>query len=241
MADYYVYGRNAVRECLLANTAKTLFTRERHSGDELTKQARALHVEVLFRNDGELDRLAGVKGKHQGFVCLAKAPEMVSLRQLINATKSKENPLLLILDGIEDPVNLGAILRSCDAFGVDGVIIKNTGGVGLNATVAKVSTGAVNYVPVCGVANLSQAISELKDSRYWVIASDGSAEKSYDEVDYHGPIALVVGSEGFGASRLVLERSDIIVKIPMVGHVNSLNASVAAGILLSHVAIARKS
>ena len=149
-------------------------------------------------------------------------------------------PDIVILDGIEDPANLGAILRSCDAFGVDGVIIKNTGGVSLNSTVAKVSTGAVMYVPVCGVANLSQAISELKDSRYWIIASDGSATKDYDEVDYKGPVALVVGSEGFGISRLVLQNSDLVVKIPMVGHVNSLNASVATGILLSQVALSRK-
>jgi len=164
---------------------------------------------------------------------------MVSLRELITMGKSKENPLLVMLDGIEDPVNLGAILRSCDAFGVDGVIIRNTGNVTLNSTVAKVSTGAVAYVPVCGVPNLSQAISELKDSGYWVVSSDGSAKQDYDEVDYRGPIVLVVGSEGFGISRLVLQRSDFIVKIPMVGHVNSLNASVATGVLLSHIHLAR--
>ena len=240
MADYYVYGRNAVRECLLSGAAKTLFTRQRHLGDALVLQAKKLSVGVKTVDDRELDRLAGVAGKHQGFVCLAEAPEMVSLRDLIRDAKAKPEPLILILDGIEDPANLGAILRSADAFGVAGVIIKNTGNVRLNSTVAKVSTGAVMYVPVCGVPNLSQAISELKDSHYWVIASDGSAEKSYDEVDYHGPIALVVGSEGFGISRLVLERSDVIVKIPMVGHVNSLNASVATGILLSQVARSRK-
>ncbi len=240
MADYYVYGRNAVRECLRSGAAKTLFTRSRHMGDELVKIATSLKVAVKTVEDRDLDRLAGVSGKHQGFVCLAKAPEMVSLRDLIRATKGKENPLIVILDGIEDPANLGAILRSCDAFGVDGVIIKNTGGVSLNSTVAKVSTGAVMYVPVCGVANLSQAISELKDSRYWIIASDGSATKDYDEVDYKGPVALVVGSEGFGISRLVLQNSDLVVKIPMVGHVNSLNASVATGILLSQVALSRK-
>jgi len=240
MAEYYVYGRNAVRECLLSGAASTLYTRERHLGDALVTLAKQSSVAVQTVSDRELDRLAGVSGKHQGFVCLAKAPEMIALRDLIQKAKSKAEPLILILDGIEDPANLGAILRSADAFGVDGVIIKNTGNVKLNSTVAKVSTGAVMYVPVCGVPNLSQAISELQDSKFWVIASDGSATKDYDEVDYHGPIALVVGSEGFGISRLVLQRSDVVVKIPMVGHVNSLNASVATGILLSQVALSRK-
>lgn len=239
MADYYVFGRNAVRECLHSGSAKRLFTRERFSSDPLTLEAKELHVSVEFKNEKELDRLS-TGAKHQGFVCLSRAPEMVALKQVIQNAKAKEHPLVLILDGIEDPVNLGAILRSCDAFGVDGVVIRNTGNVTLNATVAKVSTGAVNYVPVCGVANLSQAISELKDAGYWVVSSDGSAEKTYDQVDYHGPMALVVGSEGFGISRLVLQRSDFVVKIPMVGHVNSLNASVATGILLAHISLARK-
>lgn len=238
MADYYVYGRNAVRECLRSGNAICLHVRARFDHDALTLEAKDLNVKVVFSEDRELDRLAG-NSKHQGFVCLSRAPEMVSLRDLIIKGKAKTNPLMLILDGIEDPVNLGAILRSCDAFGVDGVIIRNTGNVTLNSTVAKVSTGAVAYVPVCGVPNLSQAISELKDSGYWIVASDGSADRTYDAVDYEGPIALVVGSEGFGISRLVLQRSDFIVKIPMVGHVNSLNASVATGVLLSHIQFAR--
>ena len=239
MADYYVYGRNAVRECLHSGSAKHLYTRERFAHDALTLEANEKNVSVSFSSDKELDRLAG-NTRHQGFVCLSRAPELVSLREVISKGKAKTNPLVLILDGIEDPVNLGAILRSCDAFGVDGVVVKNAGGVSLNSTVAKVSTGAVAYVPVCSVSNLSQAISELKDSGYWIVSSDGSAKLTYDEVDYHGPIALVVGSEGFGISRLVLQRSDFIVKIPMVGHVNSLNASVATGVLLSHIALARK-
>ena len=239
MADYYVYGRNAVRECLHSGSAKHLYTRERFAHDALTLEANEKNVSVSFSSDKELDRLAG-NTRHQGFVCLSRAPELVSLREVIGKGKAKTNPLVLILDGIEDPVNLGAILRSCDAFGVDGVVVKNAGGVSLNSTVAKVSTGAVAYVPVCRVSNLSQAISELKDSGYWIVSSDGSAKLTYDEVDYHGPIALVVGSEGFGISRLVLQRSDFIVKIPMVGHVNSLNASVATGVLLSHIALARK-
>lgn len=239
MSDYYVYGRNTTRECLHSHTALKLFTRPRFENDPLVKEARRMGVEILFREDKELDRLAG-KGNHQGFVCLAKAPEMLSLRQLIAQAKAKENPLLLLLDGMEDPANLGAIIRSCDAFGVDGVVMKNNGNVTLNATVAKVSTGAIAYVPVASVSNLSQAISELKDSGYWIVASDGSATKNYDEVDYSGPIGIIVGSEGFGISKNVLQHSDFIVKIPMCGHVNSLNASVATGVLLSYISLNRK-
>ena len=238
MSTYYIYGRNPVRECLRAGSIITLYTRKRLVNDALVKEIAAAGIPVVYKEDPELQRISG-ESKHQGFVALATAPEMISLHALLQRVRGKESPLIVILDGIADPVNLGTILRSCDAFGVDGIIVKNTGGVTLNATVAKVSTGAVAYVPVCGVANLSQAISELKDARFWVVASDGSATKNYDEIDYHGPIALIVGSEGFGVSRLVLERSDFVVKIPMVGHVNSLNASVATGILLAQILRAR--
>jgi 23S rRNA (guanosine2251-2'-O)-methyltransferase len=146
----------------------------------------------------------------------------------------------LILDGIEDPQNFGAILRSVDAFGVDGVIIKKRNEVPLNATVAKVSTGAINWVKVAMVSNLSQAIQTLKDHGYWIVASDGSGKQDYDTVDYKSPIGLVVGSEGFGIAPLVLKNSDFIVKIPMTGHVNSLNASVASAILISEIVRSRK-
>ena len=239
MNTYYVYGRNTTRECIRSQTVLRIYTRARFQKDPLVVEAINQGIEVVYKEDRDLDHLAG-KGNHQGFVCLAKAPELVTLKSIVQKAKAKENPLILILDGIEDPANLGAILRSCDAFGVDGVVIKNTGNVPLNATVAKVSTGAVAYVPVAGVSNLSQAISELKDSGYWIVASDGSATQEYDEIDYSGPIGLIVGSEGFGISKLVLQRSDFVVKIPMCGHVNSLNASVATGVLLSAISIKRK-
>lgn len=239
MADYYVYGKNAVRECIRSRDSKHVYARRRLENDPLIKLATDFGVPVSYVEDRDLDKLAG-NGHHQGIVAQAHLPELVPLRRLLDIGKQKKYPLVLILDGIEDPANLGAILRSCDAFGVDGVIIRNKGNVPLNSTVAKVSTGAVHHVPVCGVGNLSQAISELKDAGYWIVASDGEAKLELDEVDYKTPIALIVGSEGFGVSNLVLKRSDFIVKIPMVGHVNSLNASVASGILISHIFLSRK-
>ena len=145
-----------------------------------------------------------------------------------------------MLDCIADPHNLVAILRTCDALGVDGVIIKKRGEAPLNATVSKVSTGAINWVKVAEVTNLNQAIETLKKKGYWIVASDGEAKMNYDEVDYKSPICLIVGSEGFGISKLVLKNSDFIVKIPMFGHVNSLNASVSAAILASEIVRSRR-
>ena len=177
---------------------------------------------------------------HQGFLVLSEAIRSYSLEEVLQSIPSeKKYPLIVILDGIEDPHNLGAIIRTCDAFSVDGIIMKKRGEVPLNGTVAKVSTGAINYVKVAVVANLNQAIEKLKQNGYWVVSSDGSATQSYLDVDYNSPIALVVGSEGFGISKLVLKNSDFIVKIPMTGHVNSLNASVASAILISGVVASR--
>jgi 23S rRNA (guanosine2251-2'-O)-methyltransferase len=170
---------------------------------------------------------------HQGIVALCEEYKYLTLKQLLSKLEGKENPLIVLLDGLEDPHNLGAILRSVDAFGADGVIIGANRQVRLNSTVAKVSTGAIEYVDVCMVTNLNQAVKELKEAGYWVVASDGEAKQDYREIDYNMKTVLIVGSEGFGVSQLLLKYSDFIVKIPMVGHVNSLNASVSAGIMIS--------
>ena len=140
-----------------------------------------------------------------------------------------------MLDGINDTHNLGAILRSCYVFDVAGIIIGKHNQVPLNATVAKASAGAINYVPVCLVNNLNQAISRLKEEGYWIVSTDGSGTSNYQDIKYDFKVVLVIGSEGMGVSKLVLKNSDYIVKIPQYGHVNSLNASVAAGILLSEI------
>jgi 23S rRNA (guanosine2251-2'-O)-methyltransferase len=231
---YIIAGRNAARETILSGNAKSVLIKENLQGDPVVRLAKEKGIPVLFRSDFELTRLCGTS-HHQGIAVEAKPYEYYDLSSIIASASVKKDSTVLILDGIEDPNNLGAILRSCDAFGVDGVVIKSRGEVGLTPTVAKVSTGAISYVKVACVPNLSQAISELKDAGYWVVSSDGSAKMSYEDVDYSGKIALVVGSEGFGISKLVLSRSDFVVKIPMVGHVNSLNASVAAGILIAHI------
>ena len=229
-----VYGKNAVRATLEADNAKTLFTLKRLEKDELVAMARKKGIPVKFVEEKELTGLAK-NPSHQGFLVLSEAIRSYSLEEVLQSIPSeKKYPLIVILDGIEDPHNLGAIIRTCD-----GIIMKKRGAVPLNGTVAKVSTGAINYVKVAVVANLNQAIEKLKQNGYWVVSSDGSATQSYLDVDYNSPIALVVGSEGFGISKLVLKNSDFIVKIPMTGHVNSLNASVASAILISGVVASR--
>ena len=146
-----------------------------------------------------------------------------------------DKSIIVILDGINDPHNLGAILRCCDVFNVSGVLIPKHNQVPLTATVAKTSAGAINYVPVALVGNLNQTIEKLKEEGFWIVSTDGSATIDYQSLKYDFNVALVIGSEGQGVSRLVLKNSDYVVKIPQYGHVNSLNASVATGILLAKI------
>jgi len=233
-----IYGRNPVRSALGAGHVKTLYVAQHLSHDPMLDLAKRSSVIVRVVDERQLDQLSE-HGVHQGFAALVSSYSSWTLETVLAQAK-KPYPLILVLDGIEDPHNLGAILRSADAFGVDGVILKNHDGVLLNPTVAKVSTGAIDYVKVAVVTNLSQAIETMKKQGYWVVASDGSATQSYSQIDYASPIVLIIGSEGFGISSLLLKRSDFVVKIPMFGHVNSLNASVATGILLSEIARSRQ-
>jgi 23S rRNA (guanosine2251-2'-O)-methyltransferase len=235
----YLYGRNAIQASLESGHVKTLYVSLHNQDDALALLAKAKGLPVMPVDEGKLTQLAQ-NPAHQGFVALAEGYGTFTIEELIQSAKSKAYPLIALLDGIEDPHNLGAVLRSADAFGVDGLIIKNHGEVQLNGTVAKVSTGAINFVKVAVVANLSQAMEILKKNGYWIVATDGSATQSYTEIDYRCPIGLIVGSEGFGIAPLVLKRSDFIVKIPMSGHVNSLNASVVAGILFAHIVQSRR-
>lgn len=233
-----IYGKNVVREAVASGLALSLKVEAKQSGDPIVSAARAKNISVEFAHDDELTKIAK-NPSHQGFVAICREWKNWSLSELISASKQSQYPLLLLLDGIEDPHNLGAILRSADAFGVDGILMKKRGEVPLTPTVAKVSTGAICYEKVCVVPNLSQAMKELQKNGFWVVATDGEAKTSYDAIDYKCPIALVVGSEGFGVSRLLLRDSDFIVKIPMAGHVNSLNASVATGIFLAEISSLR--
>ena len=230
----YIYGRVPSLDVLKNKNAKRVYLQAGFSETNILNEIKNQKIECTFVPQSKLDELSR-SGNHQGIVVEAKPFEYSSLEQILNATKGKQNPLILILDEIEDPHNFGAILRSCDAFGVDGVIIKSRNQVPLNMTVAKVSTGAVDYVKVAQVNNISVAISKLKENGFWVYAAEGSGKDNYNQIKFDGAVALVVGSEGRGISKLVLDNSDFVIKIPMTGHVNSLNVSVSVGILLSRI------
>ena len=174
-------------------------------------------------------KLQGVN--HQGVAAIAACAQYAGLSDIVERANSAKNPIILVLDEIEDPHNLGAIIRTAEAAGVCGIIIPKRRSAGLNGTVAKVAAGAVEYVPVARVSNISAAVDELKDNGFWVYGADMDGQSMYD-TDISGKAALVIGSEGHGISRIVREKCDFIVSIPMFGQINSLNASVAAAVII---------
>ena len=228
-----IFGRNPVKEALRANKVIKVFITNNFSDKEinLLLQEKKPYIKVVSTN--ELD--SKCRGVHQGIMAEVKPYEYLDLEELLRRSRKVEVPILVILDGINDTHNLGAILRSCDVFNVTGVIIPKHNQVPLNATVAKSSAGAINFVPVCQVSSINQTLQKLKDNGFWIVSTDGSAKLDYNQITYDFPVALVIGSEGKGVSQLIVKNSDYVVKIPQYGHVNSLNASVAAGILLARI------
>lgn len=211
---------------------------------ELIALARENKVVIERRERRVLDDITH-NANHQGVIAfIGGAPSSNNKAEYISADEIlstvSEHPLLVLLDNIEDPHNLGAILRSCEAAGVDGVFIPEHRAAGLNETVAKTSAGAIEYVRVSRVPNLVRLIADLKERGYWVVGVEGGTAQDYTEFDFNVPLALVLGSEGHGVRRLVKERCDALVSIPMHGQVNSLNVSVAAGVMLFEVLRQRK-
>ncbi|MBR0112899.1 MAG: 23S rRNA (guanosine(2251)-2'-O)-methyltransferase RlmB [Clostridia bacterium] len=233
-----IIGRNAVTEALRSGREiDTVFiAKGDRSGSiglvmSLAREKNAVVKEIDRR---KLDAMCG-GANHQGVAARAAAHEYAGIDDILASAEEKgEDAFVIICDEIEDPHNLGAIIRTADACGAHGVIIPKRRGVSLTYAVGKASAGALEYVPVARVANLPSAIEELKDKGFWVYAADMDG-KPWNEQDYSGKVALVIGSEGRGISRLVKEKCDFIVSLPMKGKINSLNASVAAGILMYEV------
>ena len=229
-----IEGRNAVSEALRAGKPiDRLFIQDHcQDGPVLTikRLARAKDIPVKYVEKERLDQLSET-GRHQGVIAYAAAYEYAQVEDMLAAAQEKgEPPFLILLDGIEDPHNLGAIIRTANLAGAHGVIIPKDRAAGLTATVARTSAGALNYTPVARVTNLAATIEELKKCGIWFVCADMDGEPMY-RLNLTGPIGLVIGNEGEGVSRLVKEKCDFVASIPMKGEIDSLNASVAAGVL----------
>ncbi len=229
-----IEGRNAVIEAFRSGkTIDKLFVLDGcQDGPVRTiiREARKRDTILNFVSKERLDQLSQT-GRHQGVIAYAAAYEYAEVEDILKAAEEKEEaPFLFLLDNIEDPHNLGAMIRTAHQAGAHGVIIPKRRAVGLTATVAKTSAGAINYTPVAKVTNLAQTIEDLKEKGLWFVCADMDGEVMYN-LDLKGPIGLVIGSEGEGVGRLVKEKCDYVASIPMKGQIDSLNASVAAGVL----------
>ena len=233
-ADGIIEGRNAVIEALRAGETIDKIYLQKGETDKtlghIASKARAAGIVVVEADKRKLDGMSRTHA-HQGVIALAAVREYVSVESILQAARDKgEPPLLVVCDEISDPHNLGAIIRTANLAGAHGVIVPKHRAVGLTATVAKTSAGALNYTPVAKVTNLVQTMEMLKEKGIWFVCADMNGQRMYD-LDLKGPIGLVIGNEGEGVSRLVRENCDFTATIPMKGDIDSLNASVAAGVL----------
>lgn len=230
----YIYGKNVAIETLRnRQPIKKAYIYRNFQDKNIISELQKRNIPIKFVDKFELDKLA--KGNHQGIMLSIPDYEYTPLDELLK----KENALLVILDHLEDPHNLGAIVRTCEAAGVDGIIIPKNRSVDVNSTVMRTSVGALDYVKIAQVTNLVGTMKELKEKGFWIVGTDMDGT-DYQEIDYRGNTAIVIGNEGNGMARLVKENCDFIASIPMNGKVNSLNASVAAGIIIYEAIAKRK-
>jgi 23S rRNA (guanosine2251-2'-O)-methyltransferase len=239
----YIYGINAVTESLKARGRAFQWVgmaKERHDIrlQRLIEDCRRLSVPVRFLQRTELDRMAG-NAAHQGVVAVTSAKQYSDLDDVVGA-KRGEYSLVVVLDGVEDPHNLGAILRTADAAGADGVVIPERRSAAVTGTVTKTSAGASEYLPIAKVTNIARTVEELKGRNLWTVGLDEHGSQTYDALDYKMDCALVLGAEGKGLHDLVKRKCDFLVSIPMLGNVPSLNVSVAAAVVLYEIVRQRR-
>ena len=240
MTDNLIFGRNPVIEAINSGHSidKILIQTEAQNIAKITALAKEHKIMFQFVNRKKLDELceehsAGQEVRHQGVVALVAAQKYYEVDEILAFAAGKnEPPLLLIADGITDPHNLGSIIRTANAAGVHGIIIPKNRSVSLNSTVAKISAGAAEYTRVAKVSNIAQTIDKLKKQGVWIAGTDLSAVQTHYETGLTGPLAIALGSEGAGMSRIVKEKCDFLMKIPMLGEIQSLNVAVATGVLL---------
>ncbi len=233
----YVYGKNVVRELINnGRKIKRAYLLNTLKEDEISKSLINMNVHITYLNRKEMDKLE--KGNHQGFIL--EIPDFKYYDEKNMYSNLGNNPFIVILDHLEDPHNFGAIIRTCEAAGVDYIIIQKNRSVSVNSTVMKTSVGALDSVKIVEITNLNNTIKKLKDNGVWIVGTDMEKSVPYDEIDYTTPTAIIIGNEGFGMSELVKRNCDFIARIPMYGKINSLNASVAAGIMIYEVVKQRK-
>lgn len=230
----YIYGKNVAIETLRNHQPiRKAYIYKSFQDKNMISKLQERNIPIRFVDKFELDKLA--KGNHQGIMLDIPDYEYTPFEELLK----KENALFIILDHLEDPHNLGAIIRTCEAAGVDGIILPKNRSVDVNSTVMRTSVGALDYVKIAQVTNLVGTMKELKEKGFWIVGTDMDGT-DYREIDYCGNTAIVIGNEGNGMARLVKENCDFIASIPMNGKVNSLNASVAAGIVIYEAIAKRK-
>jgi 23S rRNA (guanosine2251-2'-O)-methyltransferase len=239
----YIYGLNAVSEAIKARGRAFQWVglaKERHDLrlQRIIEECRKLGVPVRFLQRTELDRLAG-NGAHQGVVAVTSAKQYSGLDDVTEAKRGTHS-LIVVLDGVEDPHNLGAILRTADAAGADGVVIPERRAAAVTGTVTKTSAGASEHLPIARVTNIARSVEELKERNIWVVGLDEHGTQTYDAIDYNMDCAIVLGAEGKGVHDLVRRKCDFLVSIPMLGKVSSLNVSVAAGVVLYEIVRQRR-
>jgi len=228
-----IYGINAVTEALRAGRVVSMRAGRRRDQrlQQLLTLAEQQSVPVRRVPDEELDRESG-GSSHQGVIAEVSDRKLYELHDLIADAQATPPALVVVLDGIEDPHNFGAILRTCDAVGAHGVVRQTRHSAPLTGATSKASAGAVAHVKIADVVNVARAVEELKEAGIWTVGLAGDAPQTYDKMDFSLPTALVLGAEGSGLRRLVRERCDLLAAIPMKGHIDSLNVSVAAGVVL---------
>ena len=227
-----IYGKNVAIEKLNSNSGiRKIYISKKFNDEKILSLIQRKKISTEVVDSRELDKMC--KGLHQGIILEVDDIKTYELEETLEKINN-EYPLIVILDHIEDPHNFGAIIRSCEAFGVDAIIIPSNRSVDITSTVVKVSVGTIEKVKIIKVVNLNNTIKKLKEKGYWIVGTDMEGTP-YDSIDYKTKIALVIGNEGKGISRLVSENCDYLANIPMKGTVNSLNASVACGIFLSEI------
>jgi len=233
----YIYGKNVARE-KLSTEEKIVkaYVSKKFKDQAIIDTLISKNIRINFVDNKILDQK--VDGLHQGIILEVEEAKTYSLEELLTKIKNKTNPLIVMLDHLEDPHNFGAIIRTCEALGIDGIIIPNDRSVGITGTVIKTSAGAISYTTIVRVPNLANTIEKLKKNNFWIVGTNMEGT-NYTKLDYNMPTCLVIGNEGKGMSKIIKDNCDFIATIPMTGKINSLNASVSCGIILSHIVSSR--